>query len=83
MTDQTEILTVHALTEEPDEDDPNQILIIDAEKNLVATIYMDEHAITVRLPEELPIAMADLEQAYRWIVTRRLASENAKHEVSE
>jgi hypothetical protein len=73
-----DILAVHALYSEPDDDDPNQVLVKEHDGRTVATIYVDSHSLSVRVYEDLPIAMVDLNQAYSWIVVKRLSKEQEK-----
>lgn len=77
-TNPADILAVHALTLEPDEDDPNQTLVKGQDGSIIAAIYADDNAISVRCLGGLPVGMADLDQAYSWIVGQYLQVEQLK-----
>ena len=77
-TNPADILTVHALFAEPDEDDPSQILVKSNEGVIIATIYADEHVVSVRGQDGIPVGLGDLDAAYSWIVGKFLQEEQAK-----
>jgi hypothetical protein len=79
-----DILAVHGLFVEPDDDDPDTLVVLDTERTALASIYVDNVAetVSVKLVDGHPIAMCTLDQAYKWVVSHRVEAEKQKAEES-